>query len=209
MIKELYDLAIIGGGASGLFLANLLHKKCKIVIIEAKDRVGRKILASGNGKCNLLNQKIDPFKYNNPKFIKSITERVTVDEIINKFLHLGLLCKNIDGRIYPYSENANTVLNILRKNLDNVDIYTDTKIIDIKQDNHFKLITDYGNEIHSKKIVLATGSNASGGVDSTDLYVKLGHSKVNFQPALTYIKTDKEKIKGLSGISNLKHNQSA
>ena len=85
MVKELYDLVIIGGGASGLFLANLLHEKCKVAIIEAKDRVGRKILASGNGKCNLLNQKIDPSKYNNPKFIKSVTERITVDEIINKF----------------------------------------------------------------------------------------------------------------------------
>lgn len=200
MVKELYDLVIIGGGASGLFLANLLHDKCKIALIEAKDRVGRKILASGNGKCNLLNQKIDPSKYNNPKFIKSVTERITVDEIINKFLHLGLLCKNIDGRIYPYSENANTVLNILRKNLNNVDVYTDTKITDIKKDNIFTLTTDGGKEIHSKTIVLATGSNASGGIDSTDLYVKLGHSKVDFQPALTYIKTDKEKIKGLSGI---------
>ena len=200
MESKIFDVAIIGGGASGLFLSSLLGSKCKVALFEAKDRVGKKILMSGNGKCNLLNQKIDPKVYNNPAYIKKIVERVPVDKILNEFMKMGLLCKNIDGRIYPYSEVGNTVLNVLRDNTKDTMLFPNTKITNISKGDCFTLTSDNEERYFAKYVVLATGSPASLGIDSKELYAKLGHTFEEFKPALTYIKTEKEKIAGLSGI---------
>lgn len=200
MSSKNFDVAIIGGGASGLFLASLLSSKYSVAIFEAKDRVGKKILMSGNGKCNLLNHKIDPKLYNNPEYIKKIVERVPVEKIQNEFMKMGLLCKNIDGRIYPYSEVGNTVLNILRENINSASLFLNSKVVDIKKNNSFSIHLNSGDSYFAKFVVLASGSPASMGINSVDLYSKFGHTFEDFKPALTYIKTEKEKISGLSGI---------
>ena len=197
---KVFDVAVIGGGASGLFLSSLLGAKYKVVLFEANERVGKKILMSGNGKCNLLNQKIDHRMYNNPEYIKKIAERISVEKILNIFMSMGLLCKNIDGRIYPYSEVGNTVLNVFRENIKDTTLVSNTKIVSIDNQDNFILTASNEKKYFAKYVVLATGSPASLGIDSLELYAKLGHSFVEFKPALTYIKTTKSKIAGLSGI---------
>ncbi len=193
-----YETVIIGGGASGLMLYNLLKKKS--IIVEANDRVGKKLLATGNGKCNLSNDNLNASFYNAPDFVRPIIGEFGFEEIVKTFKSFGLVTKTIEGRLYPYSECAATVLNVLRKN---VNALTAHKVMDvIKTDFGFtvKAAGENGISIDCKNVVLASGSNATFGLNSLNLYSKFGHTVKEFKPSLCPIKVDGSDIKGLSGV---------
>ena len=127
-------IGIIGGGASGLmcaiYLKQMLFDQIEVVIIEKMDRVGKKILATGNGKCNLSNQDIHEKYYNNP-FVQSILSVYQETDIQQDMSKLGLLTDaDQAGRIYPVSESANTVLDILMMNLQRHRIVIQTNIVE-------------------------------------------------------------------------------
>ena len=113
-------LIIIGGGASGLMLANVLkttNANIDILIIEKLEHVGKKILLTGNGKCNLSNKNINENCYNNYMGFK-IASLFDVEQYFND---LGLLTSvDSEGRVYPYSSTATSVLNILLENIKDV-----------------------------------------------------------------------------------------
>ena len=108
-----YDVIIIGGGASGMFLASELAGR-KVALLEANDRVGKKLLATGNGKCNLSNLDMNIIHYNHPSFVENYLDRFDVHDTIATFERMGLITKVVDKRVYPYSECATTVLDVLR-----------------------------------------------------------------------------------------------
>ena len=127
-------IGIIGGGASGLmcaiYLKQMLSTQAEVIIIEKMDRVGKKILATGNGKCNLSNQDISEKYYNTP-FVQSILQVYQVETIQQDMLKLGLLTYTDQaGRVYPVTESANTVLDVLMMNLKRlqIDIRTSTLV---------------------------------------------------------------------------------
>lgn len=190
----MYDAIIIGGGASGLTAAITAKRRGKsVLVMECTPRVGRKLTVAGNGKCNVSNTRISPEFYNNPFVEKFLDKSEKVTEF---FEYLGLKTRVIDGRVYPYSESGNAVLNLLRSNLGEDAIKTETLVENIKK-------TDYGfsvNGIKAKKIILATGSEATFGKASYFLAEKLGHKTTPLQPVLVPLKTDTFCIKGLSGI---------
>lgn len=106
-------IALIGGGATNLFLAALLSKinNIQVDIIEIRDRVGKKILETGNGKCNFTNINVSKYDYNNEAFVDSIINY----NLKEAFYSLGLLSYNdIEGRCYPYSDASNSILDLLR-----------------------------------------------------------------------------------------------
>ena len=204
-----YDVIIIGGGASGLFLASELAGR-RVAIIEANDRVGKKLLATGNGKCNLTNLDMNIVHYNRPSFVETYLDRFDAHDTIASFERMGLITKVIDKRVYPYSECASTVLDILRTAVAkcgtdvytghvalSVEYYADTYTVSgtVKEDGQTKSFT-----LTSDNVVLATGSNATFGRNSNNLFTALGHTNRDFVPSLVPIKTNKEPIKGLSGV---------
>ncbi len=204
-----YDVIIIGGGASGMFLASELAGK-RVALIEANDRVGKKLLATGNGKCNLTNLDMNIVHYNRPSFVESYLDRFDAHDTILAFERMGLMTKVIDKRVYPYSECASNVLDILRGAVlksgtevftghivNTIDYYADTYTVSgiYKEDGQtksFSMIAD--------SVVLATGSPATFGRNSLNLFTALGHTAREFTPALVPIKTYKEPLKGLSGV---------
>ena len=117
--KELYDVCIVGAGASGLMAANVILREkpdCKLLIVDAKDRPGRKIAASGNGKCNLSNIKSEGW---------SIASAF--------FGYLGVLTKSDEeGRIYPYSEYAPDVVEALTNKLESADWLLSCRLTSVK-----------------------------------------------------------------------------
>ena len=117
--KELYDVCIVGAGASGLMAANVILREkpdCKLLIVDAKDRPGRKIAASGNGKCNLSNIKSEGW---------SIASAF--------FGYLGVLTKSDEeGRIYPYSEYAPDVVEALTSKLESADWLLSCRLTSVK-----------------------------------------------------------------------------
>ncbi len=206
-----FDVIIIGGGAAGLFLASELPANLKVAILECNDRVGKKLLATGNGKCNLTNLDMMTMHYNKPSFVEGFIDRFDAHDTINTFERMGLLTKAIDKRVYPYSECASNVLDILRNAVlrngtefltshfvNSVENFADTFTVGgmIKKDGEQPKSFAYKADV----VVLATGSNATFGRDSLALYKALGHTAKDFTPSLVPIKTDKEPLKGLSGV---------
>ena len=111
------DILIIGGGASGLAAAILATRKgAKVTILEHMDRVGKKILSTGNGRCNLTNLKMDAscYRSENPSFPMEVIGGFGVEETLEFFRTLGIEPKSRNGYIYPASDQASSVLDGLR-----------------------------------------------------------------------------------------------
>lgn len=203
---SLYDIAIIGGGASGMFTAIQARKLgLKSVIIECADRVGKKLLATGNGRCNLTNADISGGFYNTD-FVESIISRYPSKAVVLAFNELGLMTRVEDGRIYPYSMLASSVLDALRNQLimqtdvSACDVRTSTTAESIIQDAaNYTVITDKGI-ITAHAVCLSTGSNATFGKSSLGLLTALGHSVSAQTPSLCPMPCQAERIKGLQGI---------
>ena len=209
-----HDNIIVGGGASGLMAAIVAKDLGKdVAILESTDRVGRKILTTGNGRCNISNAKVaSPFiNYHsqNDNFFNFCLENFNIDDTKNLFLSLGLPLTQLEnGRLYPQSFQASSVVDILRLALEekNIPVYTNCKVETIHKDKCFNISTN--NEEHPlftcNKVVLAcggksavkTGSDGSG----YGLAKKLGHSLVPTLPAIVQLKLKYDHLKALSGI---------
>lgn len=194
-MKNCKKVFIIGGGASGMTAAIVAARRgLDVTIFEKEERLGRKILATGNGKCNLGNIESTVNKYNSD-FPQSILKRVNIDEIRSFLFDLGVLTKEINGRIFPYSGEASTVQNALRNEVNKLNII-------VLHEDVQKITGKYivNSKHHSDAIVLATGSPATFGFDSTNLLKGYGHETIEMQPALVPLLSSKENIKGLKGV---------
>ncbi len=196
------QLFIIGGSSSAIFLSLLLIKeKCdlKINIIEKNKILGRKLLATGNGRCNLLNNKIDEFSFNN-EYTKNLCLENIINFEINFFEELGIKLTSIGDLIYPNSFSAKSftdyLIRILKNN--NVNFITETTFLDYqKNDNKYKIVTDKINFI-ADAIVFACGGKSYPNLGSDgrifDILKKHNYKIKNLKPGLSPIKTV-EKVK--------------
>ncbi len=154
-------LAIIGGGASGLMCASFLKRnnsRLDITIYERNKGLGRKILASGNGKCNFMNYKASIYDYNHPEFVSMLFKQTSKDEVLNYFSSLGLLFKFDDeGRMYPQTESSDTILKLLTDDLKNINIKLDSEVFSLEYKND-KVIINHNDSYDYA--ILASGSSA-------------------------------------------------
>lgn len=211
-----YDIAIIGGGASGLMAAlsaarTLQEHNCaaKIAILEKEPRVGKKILATGNGKCNLTNihTSIKNYYSETPNIVSSVLDIASHDFIMQLFSELGLIVTTDNqGRVYPYSSQASAVLDLLRLHINALNVeelcnFNISKIEKIK--SGFKITSD-SLIIIAKELICATGGQASPALGSDGSGYKymqnLGHTIIKPFPSLVQIKTDNKFINSLKGI---------
>ncbi|MEE1320384.1 MAG: aminoacetone oxidase family FAD-binding enzyme [Acutalibacteraceae bacterium] len=203
------QIAVIGGGASGLTCAISAARKakknkytCDITVFEAKDRVGKKILATGNGRCNMLNKDKSPFYFSDNKFHLFAVNKFNCDSNIEFFKSMGLYVKtDEEGRVYPLSNQATSVLETLRLECDRLGIKTVTDyLVDsiIKKDNGFII----NNELYFDKVVLACGGMASvKNFNGYGLLSSLGHRITKVSPSLSKLNvSDTKYVKQLQGI---------
>jgi len=210
-MNDKFDVIIIGGGASGLFLASQLPAGVSAAIIESNDRVGKKLLATGNGKCNLTNLDMNIVHYNKPSIVEEFLDKFDAHDTIATFERMGLLTKVTDKRVYPYSECASSVLDVLRRAAEarGTTVLTGRFVNFIESFNDEFTVggvikhEDKPNEafkLMARNVVLATGSPATFGKNSANLYAAFGHAERAMTPCLVPIRTDKEPIKGLQGV---------
>lgn len=198
--------AIIGGGASGCacgIFAKRENPGCSITIFERNDRILKKILSTGNGKCNLSNAVICGENYHghNDDAVRKILTAFAEAEERQFFESLGIMLANEDGRLYPYSRRANSVSDALRFELKSlgIKIKTNTFIRELKQIKGGFIIDGE----HFDKVVIACGGSAapSLGTDGNafKLLKKAGHKIYEPKPALTALKVY-ENTRALKGI---------
>lgn len=202
------DIAVIGGGASGLVAAISIKKYSdfKVTILEKQARVGKKILSTGNGRCNLSNNRIDGSCYNgNNKLLNYLSSDIPSTE--DFFTEMGLACKSDDqGRIYPHSMAASSVLDALRftASAKGVEILCDSNVSEIRKAKKGYDIIYGGNIINADSVIIAAGGCATPSLGSDGsgytLAQKLGHSTTALYPALAPIRTDINNVKALKGL---------
>lgn len=207
-----YDVVIIGAGASGLTCAiniKQLNNNITVAVIEKNSRVGQKILLTGNGKCNISNTNIEKHNYYsfNKTFIKTVLNNYKSSLVFDFWQSLGIpLRSDSSGRLYPYNEQASSILNALRNELKRLCIFTicDQNVSDIIRGKNDFLILTNEYKIVSKNLIIATGGMATykNSNDSSifSLIEKLGHKKTTCFPALVPITFDSQLLKILNGV---------
>lgn len=186
---------IVGGGAAGLVCAiNLARNGNKVTVLENKNDIGKKILITGNGKCNFWNEDQDIRHYHSSslQILNNIITKNNLDKTFNFIQSLEFLMYEKNGYYYPYSNQASTVLDALKLQLKylSVEVITNFKIESVQKKGKFEV---YGNEkkLIADCLVLATGSNAglkSEALKGYDIAKSFGHEIVLINPALTQLK---------------------
>ncbi len=196
---SLYDCAVIGGGAGGMTAAIALHRLGqRVVVLEANDRVGKKLLASGNGRCNLTNTELSARHYNRPDFVAPILARYGTRQIVAYFYELGLLTRTENGRVYPYSIRATNVLNVLLRALQDVRVECNATVTRIEQaGDAFRLICNDA-AYRARRVILASGSDATFGRRSHGLYAPFGHRCTDTAPSICAMRC--KDIVGAQGV---------
>lgn len=207
-------IVIIGGGAAGIFAAITAAKAGnKVVVLEHTEHIGKKLLATGNGKCNFTNLNIEPGDYrgNHPSFVSSVLNRCPVSKTIAMFEDMGLIWKVVNGLAYPFSGQASTILDLFQRELTrlNIEIQTEVKISNIfslkdaKVKYRFKIETSKGT-IKADRVILACGSKAypKTGSDGSGykLAEKLGHTIIKPLPSLVQLKAKGKYFKEIAGV---------
>lgn len=204
-------VGIIGGGASGMAaaLAAAENPAAQVVVLERQARVGRKLLATGNGRCNLSNLQAGKQGYhgNNPAFAEPALAAFDPESTLEWFRRLGLFTvAEASGRVYPYSDQANSVVDVLRFALDkeNIEVKTGFEVQKIRPlEDGFEL-SDSEQRLFCNRLIVACGGLAGtklgGSMSGYKLLGKLGHKSTRLRPALVQIKTGWNGIAGLKGV---------
>ena len=202
-------VAVIGGGASGMMAAvTAASEGARVILLEHKDRIGKKILSTGNGRCNFTNIHQEPICYHSedPLFPWEVVERFNAQAVISFFFQLGVYSKNRNGYIYPNSDQASAVLDAFRMELDRlkVEIRTGVECREIRPGKKgFTVLTDQ-EPVRADRVILCAGSKAAPttGSDGSgyDLAKKLGHRILPVLPALTALKCEEKFFKSIAGV---------
>lgn len=184
---------------------NAKNENNNVILIEKNDRVGKKLLATGNGRCNYTNLNLSEYNYSSPSFVKKTIDEFSNEDLINYFSLLGLESTTDGNRVYPITLKANSVLNILMYWLDKkgIDIRSNTEVKEIKKNkNGFDVIISH-DKIEADIVIAAFGGKSmpASGSDgkSFEILKKLGLKITELKPALTQVKLESKYLKHLSG----------
>jgi predicted Rossmann fold flavoprotein len=205
------SVSVIGGGASGMMAAiSAARAGAAVRLFERMPRVGKKLLATGNGRCNLTNAQCPVSRYHggNETFIATVLDQFTVDETLAFFEHLGIACKTEDeGKIYPHSDQASAVLDVLRYELEQqrVSLVVDAEVAAILPEGEgFVLQLHDGREFAASRVVLASGGRAGPQFGSNGsgyrLAQRLGHRVIEPLPGIVSLRLGAPFLPRLKGV---------
>ena len=202
---------VIGGGASGMMAALTAaeDKNNQVVLLERQQRVGRKLLATGNGRCNLTNLGASPANYHGeqPDFVRPALRLLPPAETLALFRSFGLLTvREESGRVYPLSDSASSVLDVLRFQLAQrgVELRCASPVQEIRPEKDGFTVRGEWESFAADKLIVACGGAAGrklGGVnDGYVLLAPLGHRRTKLYPSLVQLVTDPEYPRALKGV---------
>ena len=202
---------VIGGGASGILAALTAaeNPNNRVLLLERQQRIGRKLLATGNGRCNLTNAAAAPENYHgeDPDFVRPALSAFGPEDALRYFHRLGLLtAEEYGGRVYPLSNSANSVLDVLRLALDRagVEQRCAAPVKSLRREKRGFAVEIEGETLQGDAVILACGGAAGaklGGVmDGYQLAKSLGHKRTGLYPALVQLVTEPEYPRALKGV---------
>src|SRR3989338_1991856 len=215
----IYDVAVVGGGPAGMMAAGRAGELgAKVILIEKNESLGKKLLITGGGRCNLTNGEFDTRKFlekfkDSDKFLFSTFSRFGIKETLDFFHRLGVETKSEnEQRVFPVSDNAKTVFDMLLKYLkkNKVEIILDSPVSNIlisKEDKNkiSGIKVKDGKEILARRVIIATGGTSRPETGSTgDAYEwlrKIGHIVIEPTPSLVPIAVKDDWVKKLAGLS--------
>ena len=205
------EIAVIGGGASGMIAAITARKSGKeVVVLERKDRILKKVLITGNGRCNITNVNANISNYfgKNISSVENILNSFNPQDTMDFFNGLGIICNEENkGKVYPLSGQASSVVDALRFEAERLGVKIETEFYVRKIEKEgfkFKIYSEERKKIEAGRVIIAAGgqsypelgSNGSG----FELAKELGHSVTKLSPSIVQLKTEKNQVKGLQGI---------
>lgn len=217
----MYDVVVIGAGASGVFFSLVLKERksfSNILILEKNDKLGKKLLLTGNGRCNLGNKENSISNYYSSSSLEVFKENLEVkdydfldilqDDLKSYYDYLnnfGILIKKEDDstRLYPYSNQAITICKSFERAIEekNIKIKYNFNVFKVEKKNDIFIIND---EIKCKNLVIATGGKTYPKTGSTgfgyEVLRSFNHTITALYPSLTYLNTDYKYIKELKGV---------
>lgn len=208
-------VCVVGAGASGLMAAiSAASAGAEVVLIDSNDKVGKKLLATGNGRCNFTNKKLDSDLYcgENPSFVKKPLSVFDVDETLAFFENIGICSKDKNGYIYPRSLQAESIRRALENQVisnNSIELLLAQKVVSIKKkDDGFLIKAKSSDDVVSKinvdKVIIATGGKAdpSSGSDGNIFDILNNHDVKcnNSLPALVPLVSKDRFLRGLSGV---------
>ncbi len=204
-------IGIIGGGASGMAAALRAASRLEneVLLFERQSRVGRKLLSTGNGRCNLTNTNLDLSNYHgdSPDFAKFALDSFPVDDTLRWFENLGLYTvTEPTGRVYPYSDQANSVLDVLRFALkrSGVRILTDFEVTKARKIDEGFLVESKNGQYLCDRLIIACGGLAGtklgGTMSGYQLLRSFGHHATKLRPALVQLKSGWQGCASLKGV---------
>ena len=205
-------ILIIGGGAAGMMAALTASEnpENQVILVERQSRLGRKLLATGNGRCNLTNRNMGKEHYHGEQrnFCNYALNFFNVDMTLEYFRSLGLLTvTEASGRVYPYSDSANSVLDVLRLPLEqrkNVTILSGQEVLSLQGQKGRFLAKTAEEELQADRVIICAGGLAGSKLGGTEMGYKLlsafGHSRTKLYPSLVQLKTDSTLVRSLKGV---------
>lgn len=209
-------VVIIGGGAAGLVAAiTAAREGAKVTILERTNRVGKKILATGNGRCNLTNIDCHIRNYHgtNPKFALGALTAFDPNMAIQFFEELGISHKiESGGKVFPFSDQAGSVLEVMRMEIEQlnkktvvIETLVEKQVEEVsKNKNGFTISCQDKTSYHGDKVIMATGGNATPNLGSDGsgipILTKLGHKVITPFPSLVQIVLDTPVVKRVKGV---------
>ncbi len=194
-----FSVAIIGGGAAGITAAiSAKRKGDSVVVCEKMPQIGKKILISGNGRCNLFNEDLSAVHYNTAAktLLKSVFSRFGKDDIVDFFTGLGLEMYSKDGRVFPITNQSSSVLKVLEMELERlgVSIEPDFEVMDISDlESGFILKSKKGGAVECDKLIITGGGKTYPALGSDgnayELARRLGHTIIPPVPSAVPLTT--------------------
>lgn len=209
-------IGVIGAGASGMAaaLAAAEHEDVQVLIFERQARVGRKLQATGNGRCNLSNTHAGERAYHGdePEFARKALTCFDVRKTMDWFAKLGLYAvEETSGRYYPYSDQANSVLDVLRfaLNKKNITLLTGFEVSRVRKLEEKFQIEGNGEAYYCDKLIIACGGLAGtklgGSMSGYQLLRSFGHKVTKLRPALVQLKSSWSGCTALKGVRAISH----
>ena len=202
-------IVVVGAGASGIMAAiTAARNGARVTLIEQKNQIGKKILATGNGRCNLTNEQMDVscFRGENISFIPDVLSKFGYKDTIHFFEKLGVLCKSKQGYIYPITDQASTIVDALQMEINQlpIQILLNETVVDLYKNKQNFFVKTTSKTLRCDVLILATGGKATPvlGSDGSGYTVakQFGHHMTSIVPALVQLKCKEKFFKQLAGI---------